>query len=69
MVEAKNKPTTLNDDREDGVELMKFKNVTQKASPFVNLHKSWDNEEYFKIPVEIYRGIVDGLGFNKPSNI
>lgn len=53
MVEAKNKPTKLDDDREDGVELMKLKNVTQKASPFVNLHKSWDNEDHFTIPADI----------------
>jgi len=69
MVEAKKKSTKLNDDRADGVELMKFRNVSQKASPFVNLHKSWDNEDHFKIPHDIQKGIVEVLGFSKPSNI
>jgi len=57
------------DDRGEGVELMKLKNVKQKASPFINQQRSWDDEEHFTIPADLQKGIVEELGFNKPSNI
>ena len=69
MVEATEAKKEFNDDRGEGVELMKLKNVKQKASPFINQTRSWDDEEHFKIPAEIQKGIVEELGFLKPSNI
>lgn len=48
---------------------MKLKNVKQKASPFINQQRSWDDEDVFAIPSEIRKGIIEELGFLKPSNI
>jgi hypothetical protein len=31
--------------------------------------KVWDNEEYFKIPDDVHKNIVEELGFSKPSVI
>jgi ATP-dependent RNA helicase DDX19/DBP5 len=59
----------FSDDRGEGVELMKLKNVKQKASPFINQQRSWDDDEHFTIPADLQKGIVEELGFNKPSNI
>ena len=44
-------------------------NIKQKKiSPFINSKKSWDDEEY-KIPAEIKKGIKDGLNWERPSRI
>jgi superfamily II DNA/RNA helicase len=40
----------------------------KKISPFVNTKKSWDDEEY-KIPADIKKGIKDGLNWDRPSRI
>ena len=51
------------------VQLMQFKNVKQRASPFINMQKSWEDEDQFPIPKDILKGIVEELGFIRPSNI
>lgn len=39
------------------------------TSPFLSTKVSWDDEEHFKIPEDILKGIIDGLDFKKPSRI
>ena len=41
---------------------------SKKISSFINQKKSWDDEE-FKIPDDIMKGIRDGAGWEKPSRI
>ena len=54
MVESKEETKkNFNDDKGEGVELMKLKNVKQKASPFINQQRSWSDEEHFKIPEDL----------------
>lgn len=40
----------------------------KKISPFISSKRSWDDEE-FKIPPEIKKGIEIGLNWEKPSKI
>ena len=63
------KHQTLAKDEGENVELIQNKFSKNVASPFVNQQKSWDDEEQFKIPVEIQKGITQELGFLKPSKI
>ena len=63
------KHQTLAKDDGENVELIQNKFSKNVASPFVNQQKSWDDEEQFKIPVEIQKGITQELGFLKPSKI
>ena len=63
------KHQTLAKDEGENVELIQNKFSKNVASPFVNQQKSWDDEEQFKIPIEIQKGITQELGFLKPSKI
>lgn len=38
-------------------------------SPFINQQKSWEDEDTFMISKELQRGIIEDLGFFKPSKI
>lgn len=38
-------------------------------SPFINQTRSWDDDEHFRIPDELKKGITNELGFLKPSKI
>ena len=40
--------------------------IKQKASPFLNMKKSWEEED-FHISPEILKGILAELNFNRPS--
>ena len=51
-------------------ELMENRHTRNIMSPFINQQKSWDGpENEFAIPPELIRGIVEELGFIKPSKI
>ena len=47
---------------------MNVDGVKQKASPFLKIIKSWENED-FHISPEILKGILDELNFLRPSQI
>ena len=56
----------------DGAEVEKMNNRHTRniLSPFINQQKSWDGpENEFEISPELIRGIVEELGFIKPSKI
>ena len=56
----------------DGSEatLIENRHTRNIASPFINQQKSWDGPDNdFAIPPELIRGIVEELGFIKPSKI
>jgi superfamily II DNA/RNA helicase len=40
-----------------------------KNNAFINYGKEWDNEEHFKIPPHILKGIYEGINFKNPSKI
>jgi superfamily II DNA/RNA helicase len=42
--------------------------IKQKASPFLNMKKSWEEED-FHISPEILKGILAELNFDRPSQI
>ena len=48
---------------------MENRHTRNVTSPFINQKKAWDDENDFSISPEIVRGIVEELGFIKPSNI
>ena len=50
-----------NNSIEDGIQ-------PQKISPFIDLMRSWDDEE-FKLPDEIKNGIKNSLNWERPSRI
>jgi len=68
MVEPKSKGKN---DEAENIELHQFsKNIKNKLdSPFIDQKRSWEDEELFSIPSDIRKGIIDGLGFKKPSKI
>jgi len=41
---------------------------SKKISPFIKQDKSWDDEE-FKIPENIKKGILEELNWSRPSKI
>lgn len=58
-------------DKEEGleeVELMQNKHTRNIMSPFINQSSSWDDKE-LGIPDDLKKGIVEELGFLKPSRI
>ena len=50
-------------------ELIENRHTRNITSQFINQRKSWEDENDFTIPAELVRGIVEELGFVKPSNI
>ena len=56
---------------EEEVEIVQNTSVIKQRinSPFINHQKSWDDEDFIKIPEEMQKGIIDNLGFQKPSKI
>lgn len=58
-------------DKEEGieeVELMQNKHTRNIMSPFINQSSSWDDAD-LGIPSDLKKGIVEELGFLKPSRI
>jgi len=54
MVESKkSEKKQYNESKLEGVELVQFKKIKQKASPFLNEKRSWEDEELFMIPEDI----------------
>ena len=51
------------------VETVAFGKIKQKASTFLNQKKSWDDEDDFPISPDLKRGLIEELGFAKPSHI
>ncbi len=65
------KHAALVKDKEEGVEeveIMQNKHTKNVTSPFINQSKSWDDEE-LNIPADLKKGIIEQLGFLKPSKI
>ena len=63
------KHETLKQDQGEDVTLIQNKYTKNIASPFINHKRSWDDDDYFKIPEELQQGITQEQGFIKPSNI
>ena len=64
------KHAALVDERDDGVALIQNKFIRNLTSPFINHKKSWDEaDEFATISAEMQKGIVEELGFLKPSRI
>ena len=64
------KHAALADDGGEGVGLIENKFTRNLMSPFVNHKKSWDDEDDMTaIAPEMVKGIVEELGFLKPSKI
>lgn len=55
-------------DEEETIELLNLKSK-QRASPFLNKQRSWQDEDHFAIPPEILKGITEELQFLIPSYI
>jgi superfamily II DNA/RNA helicase len=55
-------------DEEEHIELLNLKSK-QRASPFLNKQRSWQDEDHFSIPAELMKGITEELGFLIPSYI
>ena len=57
------KHAALVKDKEEGVEeveIMQNKHTKNVISPFINLSKSWDDED-LKIPADLKKGIIEEL--------
>ena len=68
-VEAKHVELAKDNDGAEA-ELIDNRHTRNIMSPFINHQKSWDGPECdFAIPPELIRGIVEELGFIKPSKI
>ena len=72
MEESKDSKKTL---QEDGTQIGEAQAIqihaaikAKKISPFLNLKHTWDDEEY-KIPEDIKKGIKDSLNWERPSRI
>ena len=63
------KHAELKQEQGEDVEIMQNKFTKNIVSPFINHQKAWDDEEHFKIPEDLQKGITQSLGFIKPSNI
>ena len=64
------KHAQLADDGGEGVGLIENKFTRNLMSPFINQKKAWDDEdEMTAISPEMQKGIVEELGFLKPSKI
>ena len=50
------------------MEIMQNKHTRNVISPFINQSKSWDDEDLSILP-DLKKGIIEGLGFLKPSKI
>ena len=69
--EAKVEPkhAALADAQNVETEAIQNRHTRNILSPFINQKRSWEDEGDFEIPPELIRGIVDELGFIKPSKI
>ena len=63
------KHEVLKQEQGEDVEILQNKFTKNIVSPFINHQKAWDDEEHFKIPDDLQKGITQSLGFIKPSNI
>ena len=63
------KHAQLAKEENEGVELMENKYTQNVTNPFINHQRSWDEEEHFKIPADVQKGIVEECEFQRPSNI
>lgn len=68
MVESTKNKAVANDEVNE-VDVATFGKIKQKASPFLNQKKSWDDDEDFQITPELKKGIIDELCFSRPSHI
>lgn len=53
----------------EDVELIQNKFTRNITSPFINHQKSWEDEDFLSIPLDLQKGITQGMNFMKPSNI
>lgn len=55
---------------DEGVEIMQNRFTRNITSPFINQKKAWDEDtDFIQISPELIKGIVEELGFIKPSKI
>ena len=67
--------TSTKDDKVDGTQIGEAVGIqihenikAKKISPFVNEKSTWDDDE-FKIPEDLKKGIKNGLNWERPSRI
>jgi superfamily II DNA/RNA helicase len=48
---------------------LKKTKIRPRAVDYLSKQRTWEDEEYFKIPKDILKGIVEELGFSVPSSI
>jgi hypothetical protein len=52
------------------INIVKSEHIKQKiTNPFLNMQKSWDDDEFVAIPELMQKGIVEELKFMNPSKI